>query len=118
MRTDAACEVAVTGTAMSVFGVAGGNEPRTTAHAPAMRGVVAPQSEVKSEIPFVPGALLRKLSARRWPIPRHVPRKPTLRTSSSPSRVMPALERDEFGGVASTPSRRRIPLGRPSEGEK
>src|SRR4249919_4207305 len=118
MRADVLAEAEVTGTARSVLGVAGGNEPSTAANPPVMRGVVGPQSEVNSEIPFVPGALLRKLSARRWPVPRHVPRKPTLRTSSSPSRVIPALERAELGGVASTPSRSSIPLGLPSVGEK
>ena len=66
------------------------------------------------KMPFVPGTLFRKFSARRWPAPRQVPRKLTRRTSSRPSSVTPALERAEFGGVASTPSRRRIPLGRPS----
>ncbi len=107
-----------TGTAMSVFGVAGGNDPRTAANAPGMRGVVVPQSSVKSEMPFVPGALFRYVSARRCPVPRQVPRNPTLRTSSSPSSVIPALERAAFGGVARTPSCRRMPLGRPSDGEK
>src|SRR5262245_9911048 len=118
MRTDVAGPAEATGTVRSAFGVAGGKDPRTTANAPAMRGVVEPQSVVNSEMPFVPGALLRKFSARRCPDPRHVPRKLTRRTSSRPSSVTPALEREGFGGVASTPSRRKIPLGRPSDGEK
>ena len=101
-----------------MFGVASGNEPSTATNAPETRGVADPQSDVKSEIPFVPGALFRKFSARRCPVPRQVPRKLTLRTSSSPSSVIPALDRAGFGGVASTPSRRKIPLGRPSAGAK
>ena len=83
-----------------------------------MRGVAGPQSDVKSEMPFVPGALFRKFSARRCPVPAPGAEEPDRRTSSRPSSVIPALERVEFGGVASTPSRRRIPLGRPSASEK
>ena len=35
-----------------------------------------------------------------------------------PSSITPVLERPGFGCVTSTPSRSRIPLGRPSESEK
>ena len=99
---------------MSVFGTEAGNGARTTAKEPSTRGVERPQSEVKSEIPFLPGASLKSLSALRCPVPRHVPKKLTRRTSSVPSRPMPALERWPFGGVTSTPSRMRIPVGLPS----
>ena len=87
---------------------------RTTAYEPATRGVLAPQSEVKSAMPFLPGASLNSFSARRCPVPRQVPRNLTRRTSSAPSSVNPALDRPPFGGLTSTPSRSMIPLGFPS----
>jgi hypothetical protein len=51
----------------SAFGVAAGNGERTTAKEldPATLGVDVPQSEVNREMPFGPGALLRKFRARR-----------------------------------------------------
>ena len=107
-----------TGAARSAFGVAAGNGESTSAIEPAICGVERPQSVVKREIPFFPGAWFRKLRVRRWPSPRHVPRNLIRRTSSVPSSVIPALERDAFGGVTRTPSRSRTPLGRPVESEK
>ena len=65
IRIDVAAAAVVTGTARSVFGVAGGNAPRPTMNAPVDARRRAPQSGVKSEMPFVPGTLFRKFSARR-----------------------------------------------------
>ncbi len=65
MRTELAGPADATGTERSVLGVVSGNDPRTTANAPATRGVEEPQSDVNSEMPFVPGTLFRKFSARR-----------------------------------------------------
>ncbi len=118
MPTRAFCTVLVTTDSMSTFGAVGGNGERTAANDPSTRGVMRPQSDVKSATWFVPGGLLISVSVRRGPFPRQVPRKPILRTSSVPSSVTPALDRPGFGGVTSTPSRITMPLGRPSASVK
>src|SRR5262245_19753229 len=51
--------VRVTPAWMSTFGAAGGKGESTTEYVPASDGVVRPQSDEKSEIPFGPGGLLK-----------------------------------------------------------
>ena len=101
MRHRAADRRCVTGTARSVFGVAAGKRAEHDRERARDRGVSpSPSPSVKSEIPFVPGALFRKLRARRWPEPRQVPRK------LDPPHVERAVER-HAGARARRVRRRR-----------
>jgi hypothetical protein len=65
---------------------------------------------------FCFGAWFMSVSVRRWPRPRQVPKNSTRRISSDPSGERPTLERSPDGGLSTTPSRIRTPLGRPVSG--
>ena len=86
--------------------------------APGTAGVAGPQACVYSAIPFPESGLLNRLSVRRAPAPCQVPTNETLRTSSVPSVVTPALARSLDGGLATWPSLIRTPLGRPDANVK
>ena len=103
----------ITGPERSVFGAVGGSGKITASVTPACTGVAGPYAGVKSAIPFAFGSALSAFSARRWPVPRQVPKNSIRRTSRPPSAVMPTLERSPYGGLSTTPSRIRMPLGRP-----
>ena len=93
--------------------MSGGTGTSTAASEPGTSGVVGPHAPVKSDSWFGPGGLFTWWSTLVPPFPRQVAASATRRMSSVPSGLTPTLDRADAGGLTTTLSRMRTPLGRP-----